>query len=120
MSYSSSCFFARKQDVTWLGCDETDTPSKDGQRLETSHFIRESGCRGSRPLIRVNVVVVRRVEEAEKLCGRWWEKLELTNRRGRDRSEVGHTSLVWSRDVIGADEGACRCRCRLKGMGTST
>lgn len=94
MSYSSSWSFARKQDVTWLGCGEIDTPSKDGQRLATSHFIRESGCRGSRPLIRVNVVVVRRVEEVERPCGCWWEKLELTNRRGRDRSEVGRTSLV--------------------------
>lgn len=94
MSYSSSWSFARKQDVTWLCCDETDTPSKDGQRLETSHFIRESDCRGSRPLIRVNVVIVRRVEEVEKLCGCWWEKLELTDRRGRDRSGVERTSLV--------------------------
>lgn len=74
-SYLDFRTLARKLVVAWLGCDEIYTPSQDGQRLEVSHFIRESGCRRTRPLIRVNVVVVRRVGGGRKACGCWCEEL---------------------------------------------
>lgn len=65
---SLSDSFASKLVVTWLSRDEIGTPSQGGQRLEISHFIRKSDWRRSRPLITVNVVIVRHVKEIEKSC----------------------------------------------------
>lgn len=66
-SYPDICSFAQKPVVTSQGFDEIKTPSQDGQRLKISHFIRESGWRRPRPLLRVNVAVVRHAGEVEKL-----------------------------------------------------
>lgn len=86
----------------------SNTPSQDGQRLKTSHFIRKSGWRRPRSLLRVNFVAVRRVEEVEK---RWVAgRKSLADKKARQGPEWGGAAYqLQPRGVIGGQPKRCRC-----------
>lgn len=99
--------------ATWLGFGEIYTPSRDGRRLKTSHFIRRFWLRRPRPLLKVNVAVFRRVQGARKaeVAGRKSlvdEKMCAGVRRGLEWGAVTCLLLSSIPPVIGASERACR------------